>query len=357
MVNEFRQLIADKRVLGLLLGGPVVLVLLFGWALKLTSPIAKIAVVNDVSSPVATAIAKGIKGETSKFAVTDVGTMKMARESIASGKVNGIVHITNTKINHGNLSGVQILINGTNPAEARTIQGNLIGAIDEATIPVVLNHSKLAFSFKPEVVRYAFNPKLSYSWYFLPGVLGILILQACLVIASMSLVREKEQGSWDQLLALPVSFFSILMGKMMTYLTLGIVDAVFITALSHFWFRMPVHSLPYAGLVFLFFITSSIFLGMLSSALAANQQQALLSAVFILVPSLLLSGFVFPIGSMPSVIQDISHLIPLTYFINGIRSTFIEQRGWGAISSDLFVLIAFSVLLGSVVFRLIRRRI
>jgi ABC-2 type transport system permease protein len=170
-----------------------------------------------------------------------------------------------------------------------------------------------------------FNPNLESRWFFLPGIIGILTLLVTMVITAMSVAREREQGTFDQLLVTPMGPVEILVGKALPGFIIGFIEGTVITLVAVIWFGIPLLgsvATLYAGLAF--FLLSAVGIGLMISALAVTQQQGLLGAFLFMVPAVILSGFATPIANMPAAILLITYVDPLRYFLIILRKLFLE---------------------------------
>jgi ABC-2 type transport system permease protein len=178
-------------------------------------------------------------------------------------------------------------------------------------------------------MRAWFNPNLESRWFFIPGIIGMLTLVVTMLVTALTVAREREQGTFDQLLVTPLRPGEVLLGKTVPGFIIGIVQATLILLVATLWFRVPfLGSLPafYAGLAL--FLLSGVGAGLLISALSATQQQGLLGAFLFMVPAVILSGFATPIANMPPAVQMITLLDPLRYFLIVLRKVFLEGAGF-----------------------------
>jgi ABC-2 type transport system permease protein len=175
-------------------------------------------------------------------------------------------------------------------------------------------------------VRAWFNPNLESRWFILPGLVGMITMVISLIITSLSIAREREEGTFDQLLVTPLRPLEILLGKTLPAAFIGLLEASFILLLAVFWFDVPMLGslwLLYLGIGL--FLLSTVGVGLMISSLARTQQQAFLGAFLFLVPSVILSGFATPIDNMPQAIQYLTYVNPLRYFLEISRGVFLQQ--------------------------------
>ena len=170
-----------------------------------------------------------------------------------------------------------------------------------------------------------FNPNLESRWFFLPGIVGILTLLVTMLVTALSVAREREQGTFDQLLVTPLRPVEILIGKTLPGFLIGLAEATVIILAAVFWFKVPLLgnlATLYTGIVL--FLLSGVGVGLMISSFAVTQQQGLLGAFSFMVPSIILSGFATPIRNMPQLVQDITLLNPMRYFMVVLRGVFLE---------------------------------
>ena len=175
-------------------------------------------------------------------------------------------------------------------------------------------------------VRAWFNPNLESRWFILPGLVGLITMVISLIITSLSVAREREEGTFDQLLVTPLRPMEILLGKTLPAALIGVAEATIILLLAVFWFNVPL--LGSLWLLFLgigLFLLSTVGIGLMISSLARTQQQAFLGAFLFLVPSVILSGFATPIANMPEAIQYLTYINPLRYFLEISRGVFLQD--------------------------------
>jgi ABC-2 type transport system permease protein len=194
-------------------------------------------------------------------------------------------------------------------------------------------------------VRVWFNPQLESKDFMIPGVLALLLIVMTVVLASMGIVREKELGTLEQLFVTPLRRWELILGKLLPYGLIGVIDIFLVVGVAVLWFRVPL--LGSFGLLFgltLVFLLNTLGLGLFVSSISQNQQQAMMTAVFFfVVPMIYLSGFVFPIENMPAVIQPITYLIPLRYYLVIVRGIFLKGVGMAVLWPQALALLAWGV--------------
>lgn len=177
-----------------------------------------------------------------------------------------------------------------------------------------------------QVPRIWYNPQLKSQNFVIPGLIAIIMMLIAATLTSLTIVREKERGSFEQIISTPAKSEEILIGKLLPYILIGFIDVLIIFLVGTLWFKVPFRGDFFTFLVFtLFFLLGSMGLGLFMSSIAPNQTVAVIGTVFATVlPSILLSGFVFPLDSMPAFISVFSYLVPARYFLVALRSLFLK---------------------------------
>ncbi len=208
----------------------------------------------------------------------------------------------------------------------------------------------------PEV-RVWYNPELRSRNFMIPGVLAMVLMIVTMMLTSLGIVKEREQGTMEQLMVTPIRAHELILGKLLPFFLIGLIEIGVVVAVAVFWFGVPVK-----GSIWLLFGLSPTFmlttlgLGLFISTISRNQQQAMLTAVFFILPQIILSGFVFPIENMPRLIQGLTFVVPLRYFLVIIRGLFLKAAGWGALWDETVALVVFGlVILGLSILRFRKR--
>jgi ABC-2 type transport system permease protein len=193
------------------------------------------------------------------------------------------------------------------------------------------------------VPRVWYNPDLKSRWFYVPAVLAMVLMLVTMILPSMAVVREKELGTLEQIIVTPLQSWQLILGKLLPFVVIGLVDTYLITRLAIWVFGVPLRGslLLLLGLTLLFLLTT-LGWGLLVSTLVGTQQQAMMVSIFILmVPMIYLSGLIFPIENMPVVIQYVTYAIPVRYYSNIIRGVFLKGSGLGVLWPDALALLGF----------------
>jgi len=194
-------------------------------------------------------------------------------------------------------------------------------------------------------VRVWFNPQLESRHFMIPGILALVLLVVTTNLSSMAIVREKEIGTLEQLNVTPIARWELIAGKLLPYALLGMVDVLIVVAVAIGWFEVPLRgSLALLLAMCLVYLMTTLGLGLFVSTISATQQQAMMtSSFFFLIPMVFLSGFVFPVENMPAVVQPVTYLIPLKYFLEILRGIFLKGVGLDVLWRDALSLFAWGV--------------
>jgi len=268
-----------------------------------------------------------LRGSSSFDEVATVTSIDQVAPLVDSRKVLLVLHV-DPRFSRDLLAGrparVQVIVDGRNSNTALIAVGylrNIVAGFNRAW------SDERGLPAPPAALetRAWFNPNLESRRFFLPGIIGILTLLVTMVITAMSVAREREQGTFDQLLVTPMRPVEILLGKALPGFIIGILEATAITLIAVLWFGIPLlGSLPTLYLGLALFLLSAVGIGLMISALAVTQQQGLLGAFLFMVPAVILSGFATPIANMPAAIRLITLLDPLRYFLVVLRELFLE---------------------------------
>ena len=350
--KEFVHIIRDPQLIGFVLGLPVLLLVLFGYALRLRVDNMAIAVCDQDRTFFSVQVKDRLQRD-GQFRLVEVDSEAAIRSMLQNGHARvGLIIPTGftERLANNEQTTFSLFVDGTMPALA---QAGLYGA-RVLTNEKALEDLKFDDPDRPsppvrkppikldEIIL--FNAELRDSDFFLPGTIGVVIMVVVLVL-SAGLVREKEQGTIEQLLVTPISRSALIAGKMIPYGVIAALDFVVVTLLARLVFQLPFRAsavLPVGALAVLF-ILSLLALGALISTLSRTQLQANFMAVFIIVPSIVMSGFVFPIEAIPRWLQPVAWTLPMTYFVDAIRGLTLKGNGVAEQSCDFIVLGGFMV--------------
>ena len=344
--KEFYHIFRDRRSLFILFGMPIAQILLFGFAITNEINNVDIAILDHSKDATTQEIINKISAS-KYFSIKQIIDREAEIESVfKKGKVKAILNFEqdfsqNLIKNHN--ATVQVITDATDPNTANTIS-NYINAILQNYLQQQNKHIKIAYQIIPET-KLLFNPELKSVYMFVPGVMTVILMLVSAMMTSISITREKELGTMEVLLVSPLKPLQVIVGKVVPYIFLSIINATIIILLSLFVFKMPVQgSLILLGLESVLFIITSLALGILISTISASQQTAMMiSLMGLMLLTILLSGFIFPISSMPLVLQIISNIVPAKWFIIIVKAIMLKGVGLGFIWKENLILIAMTL--------------
>lgn len=352
MKKEFIQLRRDPRLIIFILMAPLVLMILFGLALKLEPENVKMAYVDKDRSIFSEMIKTNIWSE-SYFQLYEVESEQTIIREIRDGHAKAGLFIDgdfSEKLVDNHQPTIRMYVDGTMPSLATAMDNNK-GAITDGKVisqMYFLDPDSDNITIAPEPflldVQILFNPDKLETWFFLPGVIGILIMQIALILTGTAIVREKENNTLEQIIVSPISKAEFIFGKILPYVLIAFADFYFILMIGWLLFDLPFptsHFLLFA--LALVYVSGLIALGLVISTVSQTQQQAIFLSIFILIPSILLSGFIFPIEAMPAYIQPVSYMLPFTYFVEIIRGLLIKGNDFTVLAVDFAALTGFAI--------------
>jgi drug efflux transport system permease protein len=345
--KEYFHILRDRRTLLILFGMPVVQVIIFGYAITNEFKDASIAVLDNSKDYLSTELVQHLSSSGHFKVVADLQNYDEMHDYFAKGEIKMAVVIPSdfaNKFYDDKNAQIQLIADGTEPNYATTL-------VSYAT-PMVMafqqRKSELQdIPFRINILtRMIYNPELKSVYNFVPGVVALILMLISAMMTALTIAKEKEMGTMELLLVSPLPPMLIIVGKVTPYVLLSFINAVIILLLSVFVFEMPiVGNLMLLMGVCILFVLTSLSIGIFISTKAESQQTAMLvSLMALMMPTMLLSGFVFPIESMPFVLQVISSVIPATYFIDILKNIMLKGTGWE------FIWYATSVLAGMTLF-------
>jgi len=249
----------------------------------------------------------------------------------------------------GRTASVQVLVDGTkvNATNALNQLAAAVGTHSQSLVARRFASSGLTIQ-RPEVnveTRMWYNPELSSRNFMVPAVLALVLMIITMLVTSMAIVKERENGTMEQIVVTPIRSSELILGKLIPFFLIGIVEAMLVLAIAVWWFNVPLRgSVPLLMAFSLLFIVNAQGLGLFVSTISHTQQQAMMTSVFfVMLPMILLSGFVFPIENMPEPIQWVTYLMPMRYFLVIVRGIFLKGVGWEVLWPQVVALGAFGI--------------
>lgn len=357
MRKEFIHIVRDPRSLYLAIGIPILLMILFGYAITFDIKEIPLAIFDLDDTPLSRKLVSSVHScgyfDLVQFSRTYAG----AEELLDSGRAKVVIvipHHFSRDLSLGQDAPIQLLVDGSDNNTALialSYISNLVYTFSSNIILEKLERSGAVatMEFPPLRIetRAWYNPGLNSTHFIVPGLIAVVMMIMAAMLTSLTVAREWEIGTMEQLIATPVKPHEIIIGKLLPYFFLGIVQITLIVLTGVLWFKTPLKgNLLLLGVATGIFLTSGLGLGLLISTVTKSQQLAfMLSVIFTFLPSFLLSGFIFPIASMPKVIRFITHIVPAKYFLVILRGIFLKGSGYSLLFPELLTLALLGLLI------------
>jgi ABC-2 type transport system permease protein len=360
--KEFLQTLKDPRTRGLLFGPPILQLILFGYAVNLDVENARTAWIDADHTPESRDLLAAFQSSR-YFRITDAPrTDGEIQDLLDHGKVQAAIRVLpgfSRDVQRGSSAQVQILVDGTNSNAAAIVASYATqivtayaakasaGRQNATLMPRTLALGGPASAVIPVFTaqsRVWFNPDLKSRVYFVPGVIVNIIALVTIMLTAMSIVREKEIGTMEQLMVTPIRPVELIMGKLLPFAIVGIIEVALVIVAALLVFGTPIRG----SILLLFgcsllFLLSTLGVGLFISTISLTQQQAMMSSFFFFMPAMLLSGFAFPIRNMPIAVQYLTYLNPLRYFMRIVRGLFLKGAGVESLWQSILALALFGV--------------
>ena len=357
--KEFIQIFRNSKMRTIVLVMPLVQSMVFGYAVTTDVKHVNTAVYDQAQTPESRDLIDRFI-HSGYFSVKKViRSDQEMDEVIDRGEVAAILRVPpdfSGKLATGTTAAIQIVVDGTDSNTAGVVLNYAGSIIRNDAVEILRKRTGGAGRETIGVnlqTRAWFNENLTSRNFYVPGVIASIVMLVTLLLTSMSVVREKEMGTMEQIVVTPITSAEFILGKTMPSIILGFINMIFVTLISVFWFDIPVRGNMVALLVANgFYLMTTIGTGLYISTISATQQQAMMSAFFFYLPAVLLSGFMFPIANMPEVVQVFTYLNPLRYFLIIIRGIFLKGVGVAVLWPQMLALL----ILGSLVLTLAVKR-
>jgi len=362
LIKEFIQVFRDPRMRTVIFIIPCIQTIVIGYAVTLDVRDVRTAVYDlDNTADSRGLVARFLRSGYFR-AVEYVGDEDRARELVDRSQASAVLQINrgfSEDLQAGRTARLQVIVDGTDSNTAGIVlsyASRITAAFSEQI--VVDRFERLTGARRdPDLVdlrsRAWFNANLESRNYFVPGVIVIVVTLVTLLLTSMAVVREKEIGTMEQIMVTPITRIEFVLGKTVPFALIGFADVIIVTLVGAFWFQVPIR-----GSILLLLFATALYLmttlgaGLLISTVSQTQQQAMMSTFFFFFPAMLLSGFAFPVANMPQVVQWLTLLNPLRYFLVIVRGIFLKGVGAGVLWRELAALAA----MGLVTLWLVSRR-
>jgi ABC-2 type transport system permease protein len=352
LVKEFTQMRRDKLTFGMMLGIPLLQLILFGFVINSDPKHLPTAVLLADYGPQGRTLLQAIQNSGYFDFVRQVKTEAEAEEALARGDVQFVINIPvnfSRDLLRGLKPAVLVEADATDPAAT----GNALGSLR------VLAADALQHDLKGPLAALAgagglidlrlhprYNPEAITQYHIIPGLMGVVLTMTMIMITGLAITRERERGTMENLLSMPTRPFEVLAGKIIPYILVGYVQVGVILLAGRFLFHVPLAgSLVLLLLSAFVFIVANLAMGITFSTIAQNQLQAMQMAFFVFLPSMMLSGFMFPFRGMPLWAQYIGEVLPLTHFLRIVRGIMLKGNGFNEVIYELGAIALFSVVI------------
>lgn len=343
--KEFIQMRRDRLTLGLMLGVPAIQLVLFGFAIRTEVRHLPTLVLDEAGSSESRALVASLVNSSYFDVVAHVRGRAEIRAWIGRGDAAAAVVISQAftrDLKRGRGAEAQVIVDAADPLASQS-------ALQGAAQAGLAFHPDARVVPPPSVtlrVRPWYNPMLDSATYIVPGIIGVLLSLTMIIINSMSVVRERERGTLEQLIVTPIDRTSLMLGKLVPFLLVGYVQMTVVLLLGRLLFNVPIRgSLPLLYAIAFPFIVGSLGIGLFFSTLVRTQAQAMQAGFLFIMPNILLCGFMFPRAAMPLVAQWLGLTLPLTYFLEVLRGILLRGIGFEALWPELVALIVFAVII------------
>jgi drug efflux transport system permease protein len=355
MWKELLELRQDPRLFGVIFIAPIVQLTFLGYAATTDVKNVPIVVVDQDRTPQSRELISRFDGSPYFTIVGSLNTVAEIEGWFEGNRawmglvIPGDYH---ERVGSNRQAAVQVIADGTDSNSTNVAMGYAVNLVNGYNEELARERLTAAGQDVPPRaidarIRVWFNPQLESRDFMIPGIVALLLLVITTNLSSMAVVREKELGTLEQLNVTPVTRWQLILGKLLPYGVIGILDVILVTTVAVTWFEIPLLGSP-----LLLFATSCIYLlttlglGLFISTISNTQQQAMMTATFFfLTPMLYLSGFIFPIENMPAAIQPITYLIPLRYFIIIVRGIFLKGVGVAVLWPQILALLAWGLII------------
>lgn len=362
LTKEFIQMRRDRLTFGMLIGIPLMELFLFGYAINLNPKHLPTAIAIDDPGVFARSLTAALRTSDYFQIVESTNSPDEARRLLNEGKVSFVVEVPvnfSRDLVRGNQPQLLIEADATDPAASSFA----LAAFDRLATSAFAHDlvgplARRAAGGPPfeVVVHRLYNPESITQYNVVPGLLGVILTMTMVMITGMALTRERERGTYENLLAMPATPLEVMIGKITPYVVVGYVQATVILVAARWIFGVPIlGSLPLLSLALAIFLVANLSLGYTFSTIAQNQMQAMQMTFFFFLPSILLSGFMFPFDGMPGWARAIGEVLPLTHFLRIVRGIMLKANTIAELWPNLWPLILFMFAVGTLALARFRR--
>lgn len=343
--KEFYHIFRDYRTMIILFGMPIVQVLLFGFVITNEIKNAKIAIYDKSKDEVTIAISNKILSSGYFILEKNISNQSEIEQSFKEGEIKQVIIFEDnfaSRLFKENIAHVQILADASEPNTANLLV-NYTNAIIRDYVNKTIEKPQI-MQIVPEV-RMMYNENLKGVYMFVPGIMAMILMLVSAMMTSISIAREKELGTMEVLLVSPLKPIQVILGKVTPYFVLSFISGMSILLLGRFVFGVPIHGNAFLLLsITMLFTLLALSLGILISTVSSSQQTAMIISMFaLMLPTILLSGFIFPIENMPMPLQIISNIMPPRWFIIILKNIMLKGTGFLYIWKETLILLVMTI--------------
>lgn len=339
-LKEFRQLSRDRLTFGMVVMIPLIQLLLFGYAINNNIRNIGVGIVDDADSFASRSIIEAVRATQVVALLDQYDSVQEAEQAITNGAVRAVLYLPpdlEQRMARGGQPLGQWIVDGSDNIVASALLG-----LRNMPLAELQRGPRVALPVFETLLL--FNPERRTPVNIVPGLLAVILTMTMILFTATAIVREKERGNLELLITTPVRSIELMLGKIIPYTLIGLLQTMIILSLGHFVFAVPINGEPLQILAAtLLFIAASLTLGLIISTVAKTQLQAMQMTVFILLPSILLSGFLFPYEGMPLPAQYIAEALPATHFVRMIRAIVLREAVLADLPYDSLFLAGFTV--------------
>ena len=348
--KEFIQMRRDRLTLAMMIGIPTIQILLFGFAIRTEVRHLPTIVLDEARTSESRALVQAMANTRNFDILGHVADRDAVRRAIESGEARAALIIPpdfTRQIKRRHTATAQVIVDAADPLASSAA----IGAASLAGVSLTASLALAGGRMEPILdvrIRPWYNPALESAIFIVPGIIGVLLTLTLLLLTSMAVVRERERGTLEQLIVTPISRSGLMLGKLLPFVLVGYVQMTVVLVLGYLVFDVPVRgSLLLLYAMSFVFIVASLALGLFVSTLAKTQTQAMQMSFLVIMPTILLSGFMFPREAMPVPAQWLGDIFPITFFLRILRAILLKGAGFDAVWRDAAALGVFAVVLVS----------
>jgi ABC-2 type transport system permease protein len=362
LMKEFVQMRRDRLTFAMMIGVPIMQLVLFGYAINMDPKGLPAAVVSAESSPFSRSLVRAMENTGYFRIVATPASLDEADEMLVMGKVQFVLQIPedfSRRVQRGAGGIVLVEADATDPAATSNAISALqqVGrsGLDHDLTGALASLKAGPAPFEIRVHR-RYNPEGVTQYNIVPGLMGVVLTMTMIMMTSIAMTRERERGTMENLLATPVRPLEVMLGKIVPYIVVGYVQVVVILTAAKFLFQVPmVGSLVLLSTVLILFIAANLAIGFTFSTLAKSQMQAMQMTMFFFLPSILLSGFMFPYRGMPNWAQVLGEVFPLTHFLRIVRGIMLKGAGLAEIAPNIWPLAAILLVVSALALKRYQR--